>query len=66
MSARQLARLRPQVGPREQIALDVWGVMGQRPDWGAYQLLADLHELSDPETLLTDLLTLNALTPPAP
>ncbi len=47
------------------MAHEVWNKLGGELDWEGLTFLVELHELSDPEALVDDLITIrNALSNP--
>ena len=63
LSQSQLAQMRPRLAPPERLAQEVWQHLGRRLDWAGLLLLIEINDLSDPETLIANLLTLQYLEP---
>ncbi len=57
LSGRIPDRFRPNVGEDEQIALELYGVMGGL-DWQALPLLLQLYDIADPERTIQHLVTI--------
>lgn len=58
----QIARLLPPVSPAETFAKAIWNKLGGEMDWNGIALLCELHDVTDPEALIDDLISIrNAL-----
>lgn len=48
----QLAALRPDLEPDNELAVQLWNAMGGKIDWAALPLLCGLHDVADPEAMI--------------
>lgn len=57
-SREQLAALRPDLDPDNELAVLLWNAMGGQLNWAALPLLCGLHDVADPEAMIERLTVL--------